>query len=497
MALKLKTGFGNTPLPYWIILFCIQVVGAGFYFSDLPIAGDEHVYLRYSSSILQGDFSEIYGRGFMPGMGFVTAIPRLFYSNINLGLFMAVFNLVLAGLIARCSPFETKSKSLFFIFLTLSPMTIYFSYRIWGDLVAGYLLLFIGLLFLKAYRSRWNLVLLAVVGASCAVILYFRHNLILLGPFIFLSLIWLQLRSPASFKSRIWPFAKQGLALIIGFFGLWTPWIVASSMKHDRVILHPNMIEPYKQSTIWAMTPPDGKWTHRQTPEWGRFLFVKAESILIREGFLSEDEKWKGITKFDGRDFSDVRVQGEKLGYSKFRYPKGTMPRKVWPQAIKTAVKEIQIDVRQNTKMSDRIAAWFRNFGNIYGSPNQFLANGLASKGVEFENSSGLFSTRMTYARTQNRVVAYQWPTKPVFGFILIFNGLIYLFVLISAVLFLCSRQHSETEKAFRLFAWGAVLSFTFIIFVHPGHGRYIFQLMPILIFCSALFWARRLLSSA
>lgn len=214
---------------------------------------------------------------------------------------------------------------------------------------------------------------------------------------------------------------------------------------------------------------------------------------MLEDGLLSESQRWDGAATFAGRDGWDVMMQGLRLRHTQIQHPDHPEYRNAWIYATVEARRRILAEVKDKATVKDRLLAYARNLSNIFGNPNQFLAAGLKDANIEFRESSGLLRTKLPYTHGGAVIESDIWPESPVAGFVLIFNGLIYTFIVMSTLMFLISRQLSETEKVFRLFSIAAILSFLFMIFVHPGHGRYVFQIMPLMMFCASLFWSRKL----
>lgn len=408
------------PLTCWIGLAIIQLLLTVLVFQGLPFSGDEAAYAKYGKALTSGDLSVLYGKSFMPGMGLLTALHATVSSFMDIRIFMAVISLLMIGLIIRYAPNIGRSRELFILFLAITPMTLYFSTRIWADLMAGFFGLLIGWLFLKAHRENWPFFAMFIIGGACALILYFRNNLLFLGPALFLAALLIQVGKGGLNLTILKNLVRQGTTLVMGFFLVWSPWVLATSVSLDRLILHPSLIKPHKETSIWAISPPGADWGYARDSQYGKRLFRETEDILVKEGFLDESQRWAEVASFGGRDSWDVGIQGLRLRYTQIQHPDFPESRNAWTYAIEKAQRKILEETKNRTTPLDRIYASARNFSNIFGNPNQFLAAGLKDAKVEFRESTGLFRTKLPFTHGGAVIESAIWPKNTTASLVLI-----------------------------------------------------------------------------
>lgn len=245
-----------SPLTCWLLLAVVQICAAATIFGGLPVSGDEQAYIKMGRKLSGGDISVMAGQHFMIGMSVIHAAYEAVAAFLDVRVFMASLSLLITGGIVYLAPKTGRSREIFLFFLAITPMMLYFSTRLWADLIAGFILLIIGLIFVKTAQRNWPLSLTVVLGVMAAILLYFRNNLLLLGPAIFLSVFLIQWQRRSSVSDHLKTMTKQGAALLIGFALLWSPWVAMTSSQFDRLILHPFQMKPHKETTIWGLTPP-------------------------------------------------------------------------------------------------------------------------------------------------------------------------------------------------------------------------------------------------
>ncbi len=502
-AMKIQRSFLSQSKKAWLSYLVLVVIQLGFtllFYRNLPLMGDELTYYTGAQKLIQGDLSGLYGQHFMPGIsillyggeGIKTIFPWLDFRT-----FISLTSLIFAGITIILIPKNWgQARCIYPLFLALSPMIIFFSTRIWSDLIAGHILVIICLLtYRSVVKNPHSFRSLVVVGGLCATLLYFRNNLLLLGPAIFLVLACNNFIQSKLFKHVLRNSFKNGAALMIGFSLIWLPWVIASSMKTNEFTLHPGLIKRTQQTKIWAISPPSSEWGSERGTDFSHRLFVHAEGILVQNNLIDPNQVIGSKVIISGpfkRDSTGALFAGRRLGYNRLSTDKD-----IWKLAVDQAEAEILKDIRGHLTLKTRLSAYRRNFMNLFANPNHFLAAGLKNANVEFHESNGVWQVKRPYTVGGAAIDANIWPTHKFASLYLIFNAVYYVFLLASAVLFSLGISQRGSSRLFAQLATGAIASFLILIFMHPGHGRYIFQLMPLLVLCASLFWSSRLKTKA
>lgn len=231
---------------------------------DVPLSGDEFAYVdgakalsnavRDLISLSPFDGAEIrdnvVGNGwFMPGMSIVltplylavpeasTATMRLFVGVLTTGI-LVVVALVLHRTLGRGYALGIL------VFPGLVPMWILFSFTVWGDLVAGLLVVVLmvavigaGQRFVEGQTLRWRHGV--GLGVLCSACLYVRSGMLplILGMISLLGVAVLYfLRGPTRQAERVRSLAAVIVAAVT-FASLLLPWSVIASMAYDRPVV--------------------------------------------------------------------------------------------------------------------------------------------------------------------------------------------------------------------------------------------------------------------
>lgn len=452
------------------------------------IRGDEGGHLRRSVGLWHGEIGALFHGHFTPGMALLLAPVSWMFDTMMEGpglvvarYWLSAVSVGLAGLTVWVYRplLPARSLVIFLVLATLSPLVIFFASRAWSDLNAGYLLaIIVGLNWRLFDTPSPPLRRFVELGALCALLLYFRPNMVLVGPLLFA--IW-ALRDGRNFLNgqfgaEAGRVVRLGLALLAGFWLAWTPWVIGGSLVEGQLTPHPafsqfeHELQPRTQT--WVYSPPEAETSWHQGQTYNQALFDRAVETL------REDPEFQPTRS----ELRRLRRRGSRGNTNTYlsRLAEHAPAERV-DEAVHQAAVSIRDEVVEALTPARLVSAISRNLANVYGNPNQFIAKGMLD--AEFDMPED--PERPVHAHLQRTHGGQQspagvWPAHPVASVVLWFNMLIYYLVFGLAVLIVCTPNRRDGLNGLRLFAVAGAIAFSIMVFVVPGHGRYVSQVYPL-----------------
>ncbi len=438
--------------------------------TEMELYGDEKVYyskagfleriiydVSHGSNLtdsIKERAGKLYGVHFMPGLAFILALPKICTDDVKLLrfalLFLNISLLILSGfLIFKHS--STLRASLFYILMGVVPLNALGTMIMWNDFLCGILLLVAYLVQSDTLsrpdtgsKYRWRMLCVGMLlGLACN----FRYSTIaisfFLGVLLFFDLVIRQ--------KRIKVFFFSGMFLLTGFFLLYGPWIIISSIEHNQFMYAPEAKNKYGIRT-WAMSPPGEELLgYRKTPKY----YAKVDEV----------KKLHDIGRHD-------------------------------------AQKIILEEVEEKATISSRLRAYRTNTANFFLNPNQFLGimmykvDVLAKRDWKVDLKAkpliGLYTYGgQMYQNVKNDLSEkdrYLQPVSNLKRMYLVFNDTVYGVLIAFLLASFCVSLVSGKIVTPGMYIWPFILGSFLVVFFHPAHGRYIFSLMPILVYCASCF---------
>lgn len=390
------------------------------------LLGDEEMYYKRCFQLQKGNFRVLYGNHFMPGPIFLLYPCFLLFSyNVFiLKCWVVVVNLFLNILIFYEAK-KSKTAELFLLIIAIFPMLIMMSSRPFGDYTAGLLLLYSFIICTTNNFEKTS----SIIKLSFVLVLihYFRQSLSFVILVVAIFFILKMIQQNYSYKTKITKICFFGFFLIL----FLSPWIVPSSILKKKLIIHPG--QTYNKIS-------------------GMYNFYKIESLTpayANYGMVNKPNILETVEKRGGYEI-------------------------------------IIADLENKNESIDYLSAYYRNYKNIVFNENQFLASKFSVNFKPRENTKRNFSyVRQPYTYEgpfgagRNDYI----PANIILRCLLIFNSFLYysLALLTGGFLFTLFLLNKCKVADFLFVAICA--GFFSMVFFHIGHGRYIFSLLPLLIY--------------
>ncbi|MBM9520782.1 hypothetical protein JWG39_13245 [Desulforhopalus vacuolatus] len=350
--------------------------------------------------------------------------------------------LFVTSCIVVCRIFGKIITRIFAGFIAVSPMMISFSFNVWGDFIAGW---FIFLTALFAYQAivdngvKQNYLKYIFIGVLWGGSLYFRPSMIVFGPLLYIGILFLKINS-LSFEK-----IKYSLILIsfitLGFAISWGPWMTGASFFRQELTYQPGQNvkqEKWLKWNIWAHSPADSGWGYRRGERYDH----------------------------------DLAIMTMQHGNNKEK-----------------ALKRMYEKVKQNSTPATLISAISRNISNVMGNENQFLAGTMNTVGIENEPSVWFPKIKRSDTMGGYRLDSNYSPASEKAKLVILFNSYWYYTVLFLSVLWLFSVLLSISSiGTFSIFFMANVVCVMSMSLYHPGHGRYVFSMLPMWVLGASFF---------
>lgn len=421
--------------------------------------GDEMAYYSiakglFTASNVQDVISILFSHQHrMPGTSFLIWLSAYLNDTIASMRICAMLTETLLFFISTFCLFRIigrNSARLFVWIIAISPMITSFSFCFWGDLVAGWLIFLSSIFAYKVISnstSKLSLLELFLIGLFWGISLYFRPNMIFYGPLLLLVLpLSSRLYCHNSPVSVLRFSFKSASIIILAFLLTWGPWIAGASFFKQQITLQPAQNihnDKWMNWTIWAFSPKDEMWGYERGGRYEKTV----EKLMI--------------------DASISRVEALQL---------------------------IREKVIRNSSPLSYLSAWSRNITNILCNENQWLAGVMSISGISHESSIWFPKIKRDATRGGHQVDVGYVPNSVLYKSILIFNSYWYHFIwLFSLTWFFGNLLKKSRDSIFLyIFIANTVCILSMSIY-HPGHGRYIFALLPIISLTSSFglqyFW--------
>ncbi len=438
-----------------------------FIASQMRLFGDENVYYENSKFIEQliqhnncEDFftcikkatAPLVGEHFMPGSSLIMALPQVFTDKVSLlRLSILIFNLILIiSTSVFVYRFFSPLRSLIYLLLMAAlPLNSLGAVFLWNDFISGNILLLSYLLFTYAtsqsLTAQFNYRYIFFTGALLGVSFLFRYNTILVALFLGISLSYYFFANHRNFAS----FLNCSFCLLLGFLIFYTPWMVPSSIKNDQLTLAPKPLRKYEIKT-WTISPPmEDMLGYRNGTRYYFKLIDIMQTYNINEN---------------------------------------------------TASQLVLDETMQNSTLGSRIRAYRTNFDNFFRNPNQFLGimmyktfggtdsdwavDVTAKPLIGFHTDGGqYFPKTLGLPFAPNR---YLQPASKMQRMYLQWNDTLYGILISFLLASFCVSLASKTCLIPAPHFWPFLLGTCLIPFFHPAHGRYIFALIPTLLYAAS-----------
>ena len=296
-----------------IILLSVVIVHSVLYwpiFLNAALYGDENVQFQLGAYVAEGELWRLNTDHFMPGNGLLTApflmLSTDFDANEPSGLrvwFTLIHSVALAAIGTWAFKGRRAETFVYILFLLSSALLAQHITGIFNDLLAGVYTVMGALLFIDTLHSnKWSFIRIAACGFICGIVLYWRPNLVLVGPLLFLYGVFFITTAPRkehynNVIQKLSSISKVGSLLIIGFATSWGPWVTMKTIKEDQLILHPALYRPMERLRIWALSPPGAEWGMERKQDSLNKLLARVKLIYSKEypTFGLPPRKWSII----------------------------------------------------------------------------------------------------------------------------------------------------------------------------------------------------------
>lgn len=436
-------------LSCFAINFLLKVIWFFYVALTQGLYGDEVSYYSYSNDILEAtglwDILEVLfiHQHRMPGTTLIIcisqmlsdslALMRLFFMGLETSLFIVSVLMII-------KVFGLSIGRIFSLCVAISPMFIAFSFNVWGDLIAGWLVLLSAVLTYwmlegDLNRKKHSFIYALCIGGIWGISMYFRPSMITFGPFLYIYIIVIY------FHNNIFclPEIKKVFSLLIfisfGFSLVWGPWIGGASLLKNELTVQPAQNikdEKWLKWKIWAYSPTDDDWAYRRGARYDNDL-----NIMTKE--------------FDGNR--------------------------------ELALKTMYERVISNSTLATLTAAISRNVINVVGNENQFLAGAMSVSGIEGQQIAWFPDVKREHTRGGHQVKFNYSPIPFPAKLILLFNSFWFYSISFMSIVWLCrSLILGSSFGGVPLLVLANVVCVLSMSFYHPGHGRYLFSMLPMIV---------------
>ena len=469
------------------LIWILHKILFGNTFFPLELYGDENVLVATGERMERRGIANSWFRLHkQPGNSFVVLmflklnalreidLPRLreFFYTVNL--------VVLVGIGAYAFRKHLASFLAFVFLLGTSAILTFFMTRIWADLASGLVCAIAALVFFRTVlKDRYAPLTFFLVGALCGIVLYFRSNLLLLGPLLFMGgalVIFFSDRSvPFLTIKRIVRAGVMGLALLLGFAATWGPWVMEASSRVDGIALHPGLYsedddesDMHGELKVWALSPPGAEWGVERTRETFRKTWEL--SVEAYEAAYPEEAPLPDTNFRQGGAVKRVVGDWQRLGVDEERWEAIVM--QTYNQQLDTA--------RASYTMSSKFSAYIRNFKNLFFNPNQFVSGALSKTNMEFQSTTSWPNvSKYDYTYGGMQISHDIWPAPLKWQVLLHTNTIVFLLIMFGALGSVIMFAFRGSNPAISMTVITCFLALTFMITQHPGHGRYVMEFMP------------------
>ena len=469
-----------------VAVWIIHKILFGNVFFPLDLYGDENVLVatgeRMDRRGLENSWFRLHKQ---PGNSFIVylflKLNALQEVNLpRLREFFYTFNLfALTGIGAYAFRKNATAYLTYVLLVGTSAILTFFMTRIWADLASGLLCAIAALIFFRTVlKDRYAPLTYFLVGAICGLVLYFRSNLLILGPVLFMGgalVIFLSSRTiPLINVRRFVRAGVMGFALMLGFAATWGPWVMEASSKNDKLVLHPGFYEDddetdmHGELKVWALSPPGAEWGVERTKETFRRTWER--SVEAYEAAYPEEAPLPDTNFRQGGAVARVVGDWRRLGVDEDR----------WSEIVYRTYNQQLDEARANYTLGSHLHAYYRNFRNLFTNQNQFVSGALSKSEIEFQNETtwpNISKYRYTYGGMQIEPDIWPEPTK--WQALLHLNTIIYILIMLGALGCVVRFAIAGTSPAVSMTVIACFFAFAFMITQHPGHGRYVMEFMP------------------